>query len=93
MGKLENTMYGALDAHQTRAHTVKVQTMGIGFKICELHTSVHWREEDMITAVAHVDDFLCIGEGEWGHLMWLYTRLKDKYDCKKSLPEPRTRHM
>ena len=88
VGKLNKAMYGTRDAPQIWQDEVEGKMRSIGFTVSGLHTSVYYNKERQIIALAHVDDFLCIGRDK--DLTWLHQELSKEYTLKKTMIGPGT---
>ena len=75
-------MYSTRDAPQIWQDEVIKSMVELGFTPIVLHPSAFFRKERDLKEIAHVDDFLCVGEEL--QLDWLYLQLHRKYDFKAS---------
>ena len=80
VGRLLKAMYGTRDAPLIWQGEVKATMTKIGFEASVLQPAVYYHRARGLYVVAHVDDFLCVGEEN--DLDWLHSELAKEYDLK-----------
>jgi hypothetical protein len=81
IGKLNKAMYGTRDAPLIWQEEVVKVMESLGFKSSTLQPMLFYNREKDLTVLAHVDDFLCVGDDVV--LEWLFKEMSKMFEIKK----------